>query len=405
MARPHGTSRLAAVLAVAIAVAIAVSLAAPAASAGDHQGRHVGAPRSATSISLSASTSVISFGETVELTAQISPAAAGEAVDIVDTHAGTLSSGTTNSSGRYVATIQPAHDLTVRAEDGGVHSANVPIGVRSLVSTGLSEVRLFGQAVVRGKIRPADPGAKVTIALVHGRHTVQTRSVPMKTDGSFATMLHVDQPGTYHARATFDGQDNTKGTGRSHAHRTPLPHLKIGSKGVYVRLLKRRLRALHYYVPGSASRFDARTGDGVMAFTKVQGIHRRSTVDGRIWKQLARTHVPRPVAKGKRHIEIDQSKQVLYVVNRGEVEWILHVSTGKPSTPTPNGKFHVYRKLAGYSPNHLYYPSYFDHLRAIHGWPDVPSYAASHGCTRIPMWAAKWMFSITRIGMRVIVHR
>jgi hypothetical protein len=406
MHRPRGAARFAAVLVPVLGVSLALSLAAPAALAGNRRaGRHDRAQRSAASVSLSASASVITFGDSVKLTAQISPAAAGETVDIVDTHAGTLASGTTNSSGRYVATLHPDQDLTVRAQDAGVHSSTVSVGVRSLVSAGLDDVRLFGHATVRGRVRPADKGAKVAVALVLGGHTVDTRSVPMRADGSYVATFPIDKPGTFHAQASFDGADTTKGTGRSHAHRTPLPRLKVGSKGVFVQLLKRRLRELHYYVPGSATRFDARTGDGVMAFTKVQGIRRRFTVDGRIWKQLAQTHIPKPVAKGKRHIEVDQSRQVLFVVNRGQVEWILHVSTGKPSTPTPNGTFHVYRKLVGFSPAHLYYPSYFDHLRAIHGWPDVPDYAASHGCTRIPMWAAKWMFSITRIGMRVIVHR
>jgi len=104
------------------------------------------------------------------------------------------------------------------------------------------------------------------------------------------------------------------------------------------------------------------------------------------------------------HIEVDQSRQVLATVRGGNVTAIIHVPTGKPSTPTIDGTFRVDRKIAGYSPNRLYYPSYFDGNRAIHGWPDVPTYAASHGCVRIPYWTAKWMFRLAKLGTKVIVH-
>jgi lipoprotein-anchoring transpeptidase ErfK/SrfK len=171
-------------------------------------------------------------------------------------------------------------------------------------------------------------------------------------------------------------------------------------------LLERRLRTLSYHLPGVNKRYDKRTADAVLAFAKVQHRKRRSTVDAGVWHALASPRRP-AVHSRKRgiHIEVNQSVQILTVVRNGTVEAILHVSTGKRSTPTRNGRFRVYRKLAGYSGNRLYYPSYFDGLRAIHGWPQVPAYADSHGCVRIPMWSAKWMFRITRIGMRVLVYR
>ena len=116
-----------------------------------------------------------------------------------------------------------------------------------------------------------------------------------------------------------------------------------------------------------------------------------------------KTFVPRDRSDGF-HIEVDQTRQVLVTVRDGQAENIIHVSTGKPSTPTRDGSFHVYSKLAGFSPKQLYYPSFFDGERAIHGWTDVPTYAASHGCVRIPYWVTLWMFDQDPIGTPVLIY-
>jgi hypothetical protein len=41
---------------------------------------------------------------------------------------------------------------------------------------------------------------------------------------------------------------------------------------------------------------------------------------------------------------------------------------------------------------------------AIHGNPSVPVYLASHGCTRIAVFAAKFFSEINPIGTVVIVY-
>jgi hypothetical protein len=172
-----------------------------------------------------------------------------------------------------------------------------------------------------------------------------------------------------------------------------------------VKLLERRLAQLHYRLVGIDQAFDFRTADAVMAFRKVQRMARTTAVDSGVWRALAdpvRLH-PRARTDGF-HIEVNQSRQVLFTVVDGEVSAIIHVSTGKPSTPTRDGSFFVTRKIAGYSEHRLYYPSYFDGNRAIHGWPEVPSYAASHGCVRVPYWHAKWIYGLADIGTRVLVY-
>jgi N-acetylmuramoyl-L-alanine amidase len=52
----------------------------------------------------------------------------------------------------------------------------------------------------------------------------------------------------------------------------------------------------------------------------------------------------------------------------------------------------------------LWYPMYFKGGFAIHGYPSVPAYPASHGCVRIPMWIAPTLYGTHGQGTTVIVH-
>ena len=82
----------------------------------------------------------------------------------------------------------------------------------------------------------------------------------------------------------------------------------------------------------------------------------------------------------------------------------------RPACPgrfTPEGTFSIQRKVTGFDPSPLgtlYDPMYFTGGYAIHGNPSVPAYPASHGCVRIPMWAAPWMFDFNEIGETVDVY-
>ena len=38
---------------------------------------------------------------------------------------------------------------------------------------------------------------------------------------------------------------------------------------------------------------------------------------------------------------------------------------------------------------------------AIHSYPDVPGYPASHGCIRVPAPEARWVYHKAQIGTRV----
>jgi lipoprotein-anchoring transpeptidase ErfK/SrfK len=63
----------------------------------------------------------------------------------------------------------------------------------------------------------------------------------------------------------------------------------------------------------------------------------------------------------------------------------------------------VYRKVNGWDWV-LYYPSYFLRGFAVHGYVDVPTYPASHGCVRIPIWVSQRIYGLIPYGSRIVIH-
>lgn len=286
-------------------------------------------------------------------------------------------------------------------------AAAQPAPVPATVSVNLAEARLFDDAVITGRLDPPHPGASVQVALMLGGKAIERRAVPLSSDGStFETTIPIDRWGTYRAQATFEGDaDHAPATATSEAKKvkTP-PPLRQGSRGEWVLTLERRLVELDYHLKRVNQGFDFRTADAVLAFHKVHGMGRGESVTRATWKRLSDPRTPKPKAKRpKEHIEVDQTRQVLYIVREGEVDVIVHVSTGAGGA-TRNGVFNVHRKIAGFSPGRLYYPSYFDGNRAVHGWPDVPPSPASHGCVRVPYWTAKFLHRVMHYGMQVRVY-
>ncbi len=72
------------------------------------------------------------------------------------------------------------------------------------------------------------------------------------------------------------------------------------------------------------------------------------------------------------------------------------MSSGKPSTPTVVGRFRVYTKTPGTNAEGMVDSNYFIRGYAIHGYPEVPTYAASHGCLRVPIPDAAAIYAWVR---------
>ncbi|HEY2778160.1 MAG TPA: L,D-transpeptidase family protein [Gaiellaceae bacterium] len=178
------------------------------------------------------------------------------------------------------------------------------------------------------------------------------------------------------------------------------PRLAPGSRGPSVRALEARLAALHFAVQQDGV-FGEDDTDALIAFQKLAGLPRTGVADGSLWRRLLVAQVPAARYPGD-HVEVDKTRQVLFVVRAGRVTLIVPTSTGATGN-TPVGVWHVYRKVAGYDWV-LYYPSYFLRGFAVHGYPDVPPYPASHGCARIPLWIATTVYGEMPDGSTVYVY-
>ena len=143
--------------------------------------------------------------------------------------------------------------------------------------------------------------------------------------------------------------------------------------------------------------FDLETYQAVLAFQKVEGLRWTGSVDAALWRRLARARIPR-ARYGGSHVEVSKGRQVLFLVRNGQVEKVVHVSTGATGN-TPIGRWQIYRKVPGWDWV-LWYPMYFLRGFAIHGYPSVPSYPASHGCVRVPMWIATRLYTANGTARR-----
>jgi hypothetical protein len=185
-----------------------------------------------------------------------------------------------------------------------------------------------------------------------------------------------------------------------------------------VREAEQRLSDLGYWTGPIDGKLDEGTRHALIAFQKVEGRQRTGKLTPAELEALRGATRPKPVESSFAHVEIDVDRQVLFIVDgSGAVTKILPVSTGtgKPFTAsgwtrracTPCGRFTIYRKVNGWrrSPlGLLYYPNYINGGIAIHGNPSVPANPASHGCIRIPMFAAKEFSETMPIGTIVIIH-
>ena len=359
-------------------------------------------------IQLFAAPKSVMVGNRVHVWGNLGPDGGGRWVQIINAVTDHKLTGLrTAPDGSFDGYVRIRKNVAIRARFQDMRSDWRHLYATPKLRVQMGDTRLFGRTKIAGKLSPVTSGKWVRLKLrrTNTGGVVEKRTIQIGRRGRFSTHVEIDKPGTYRAAAVFAHDNWRRVSDKSRSSTTPLPFLRSGSQGVFVKLLEGRLKELRHHLRGKNSSYAQDTADAVMAFNKLRGRARVSYVTSSTWRALARAHRPQPrFDKPGFHIEVNQSKQVLFVVKRGKVRAILHVSTGAPSTPTYDGTYQFWGKIAGYSPKRLYYPSYFHGARAIHGWPEVPPYNASHGCVRVPMWAAQWIYGKTEVGDTIRIY-
>lgn len=186
-----------------------------------------------------------------------------------------------------------------------------------------------------------------------------------------------------------------------------------------VAAVQRKLTDLGYFAGAIDGRPGAALASAVMGFQKVQELG----LDGVVGPTtLAALDAPKvPSLKGSApadRVEVDLTKQVLYVVKGGQIVRIMPVSSGNGATYkqkngakaralTPSGYYTIERRIVGERVadlGTLYDPQYFYRGWAIHGSNSVPAGPASHGCIRVSRANGKYLLQALNTGMGVFIY-
>lgn len=184
-----------------------------------------------------------------------------------------------------------------------------------------------------------------------------------------------------------------------------------------VKEAERGLSELGYWTGPVDGLLDSASQSALIAFQKWEG----RTVDGRLTRDeleaISGAEAPKVRDGRYEHVEVDLDRQVLLLINQNGDVRVLPVSTGSGKefvsdgqtsiAYTPRGRFVVYDKTFGWEDGALgsvYYANYISGGVAIHGYESVPTRPASHGCIRIPMFAAREVSRLLPLGTIVLVY-
>ena len=180
---------------------------------------------------------------------------------------------------------------------------------------------------------------------------------------------------------------------------------------------EQRLAQLGYWTGPVDGVFDEGSRSALIAFQKWEGRSITAKLTPDEIEAIRMSQSPQARETGYAHVEVDIDRQVLMIVKEDGGVRVLPVSTGNGKTfladgqtsiaYTPRGRFVVYDKSFGWEDGILgsvYYANYITGGVAIHGYLNVPTTPASHGCIRIPMFAAREVSKQLTLGTIVLVY-
>jgi L,D-transpeptidase catalytic domain len=261
-----------------------------------------------------------------------------------------------------------------------------------------------------GVVRPYIPGQWVTVRAYLGHRLIKTDQLRIKPShgyryGRFSEALSSPGAGSVTIKVTHALTSAQTGFESQRRYSALDERIGFGSSGRFVELVQQRLAALHFYIPQSGI-YDDGTALAMDAYHRLLGWGTYKTIDKRTisWLMNGWGKFKVRYPGHGRHAEGNLGNQLLALINGSRVDQIFPISSGKPSTPTVLGNFSVYRRVPGIQPDGMYFSSYFIGGYAIHGYNPAPDYPASHGCMRLPMSDAIFVYDWLNFGDGVDVY-
>jgi L,D-transpeptidase catalytic domain len=255
------------------------------------------------------------------------------------------------------------------------------------------------RVVLAGRVPIPAPRQRVTVTVEREGKPVLVRSVA--TDprtGRYHLRMRVKGCCSYIARAAEGSEVSNPYAFEVRAPRTLEPGRQAR---LFNRLLDRSGFRVGDEIPDS---YTENTGLAILAMRKTNDLGLSESYEPGLFAMLLRGRgrfQPEHDDDG-RHVEVDVSRQVMALVEDGRATDVFHVSTG--SGGTPRGEWTFYDQAPGYNAKGMYYSSYYDGNYATHGYASVPTYPASHGCTRNPMPHAVYIYDWIDLGDTIYVY-
>jgi PKD repeat protein len=307
-----------------------------------------------------------------------------------------VATGLTKRGGRFVIGAPIRKPGAYTAKFGDAASAPIDVRVRPALSAVFLGTGIVGRPLrLVLKRRPAGAGPVHVVVRRDGK--------PYAARDGTSFRLSTRRASTYTVSVTTtpaDGYARARLTTRKIVF---FPRLTVGSHGPSVLALNQQLDRLHIALGAVDASYGLDTRDAVVAFQKLHNLPRTGAVSGRFWRYLLTAAVPRARYPYGDHVEVNKTLQVLFIVRSGKVALISHVSTGATGN-TPIGRWHVYNKTPGWLPDGMFDSSFFLRGFAIHGYPTVPFWPASHGCVRLPVWLAPRIYGLLPYGGTIYIY-
>lgn len=308
-----------------------------------------------------------------------------------------------------VAAAKPAPKA--RAQPVPRPTGRIGVQVAGSYSVNGRQLAVAGRPLqIEGRVVPYVAGQSVSVRIWRGHKLLKQVSVtpkPTRTKKTavFSVRYAPERSGDVQIFALHERTVEQRRLLSKTALSIVTPKAGPGTRSPFVALMQQRLAAIGYATPQTGV-YDSLTGLAVLAFRKVNGMPRITTLTpfivDRVLRGVGGFKVRYP--QHGRHVEANLGWQVLALIDKGRVVRAYTTSSGKPSTPTVLGNFRFYMREPGTNGHGMVDSTYFIRGYAIHGYYDVPTYNASHGCLRVPIPDAFAIYSWIHLGDQIDVY-